>query len=91
VTESLLIWFGPRAVVVRDMTPAQARVFQFVVSSLAEVGYPPTLREVARHIGRGISSAQLHLEALARKGYLRRDPGTMRGIRLVRAPGMAGQ
>ena len=44
----------------------------------------PTVREIARHLGlKGVSSAQLHLEALRRKGYLEDSDGSARSVRLA--------
>jgi repressor LexA len=42
---------------------------------------PPTLREIATHLGiSGTLGAQKHLTALERKGYIRKEPGSSRGI-----------
>lgn len=66
------------------LTSRQQEVLTFVTRHLREHGYPPTLREISRHIGTsGTISAQRHLEALERKGFVRRRAGSSRGIELV--------
>lgn len=68
-----------------DLTPRQKQVLDFIGRFIAERGYPPTLREISAEIGtRGTVSAIAHLEALERKGYIRRESGSSRGIVPVR-------
>jgi repressor LexA len=67
-----------------DLTPRQREVLDFVTRFTNEHGYPPTLREISREIGTsGTVSALKHLEALARKGYIRKSAGSSRGIALT--------
>ena len=69
------------------LTPRQQQVLAFITRYVDELGYPPTLREISSEIGTsGTVSALHHLEALERKGYLRRESGSSRGIILVREP-----
>jgi repressor LexA len=71
----------------KDLTLRQQQVLDVITRHIAERGYPPTLREIARHIGTsGTVSAMSHLEALERKGYIRREAGSSRGIILNREP-----
>ncbi len=63
-----------------SLTPRQERVLSTVLSLSRRHGVPPTYRELGRALG--IASTQgvrRHLEALARKGYLRMRP-TARGL-----------
>lgn len=70
-----------------NLTPRQQQVLDFITEHIDGHGYPPTLREIAQHLGvKGTVSAIHHLEALERKGYLRREAGSSRGIALVREP-----
>jgi repressor LexA len=70
-----------------NLTPRQQQVLDFISRQISEHGYPPTLREISRQIGTsGTVSAIHHLEALERKGYLRRDAGSSRAIILNREP-----
>lgn len=68
-----------------ELSPRQQQILDFITRSVADRGYPPTLREISRQIGAsGTVTAIHHLEALERKGYLRREAGSSRGIVLTR-------
>ncbi|KAF0221118.1 MAG: repressor [Geobacteraceae bacterium] len=70
-----------------NLTPRQQQVLDFIADHIDSHGYPPTLREIAQHLGvKGTVSAIHHLEALERKGYLRREAGSSRGIIVNREP-----
>ncbi|WP_110687191.1 transcriptional repressor LexA [Salinicola aestuarinus] len=67
----------------RPLTARQQTVYDFIVKTMAEFGYPPTRAEIARALGfRSPNAAEEHLRALDRKGVIRMIPGTSRGIRL---------
>ncbi len=67
----------------RLLTPRQQNVYDFIVKTMNELGYPPTRAEIARALGfRSPNAAEEHLRALNRKGVIRMIPGTSRGIRL---------
>lgn len=67
----------------RPLTPRQQNVYDFIVKTMNELGYPPTRAEIARALGfRSPNAAEEHLRALNRKGVIRMIPGTSRGIRL---------
>jgi len=67
-----------------ELTPRQQQVLDFVTSCLDHCGYPPTLREIAAHLGiRGTLGAAKHLDALERKGLIRKSPGSSRGLALT--------
>ncbi len=58
------------------LTPRQQEALNMIMRQLEESGYPPTIREIARHMGiRGISAVKKHLDALVEKGYLLRQKG----------------
>lgn len=66
-----------------DLTARQRQVLEFITSYLEGSGYPPTLREIAAHLGvSGPLPASKHLEALEKKGYIKRD-NVSRGIALT--------
>nr|WP_299239996.1 transcriptional repressor LexA [uncultured Halomonas sp.] len=68
----------------RPLTPRQQNVYDFIVKTMQEQGYPPTRAEIARALGfRSPNAAEEHLRALSKKGVIRMIPGTSRGIRLV--------
>lgn len=66
-----------------ELTGRQRQVLDFIASHIDGSGYPPTQREIARHLGvSGTLPVAKHLAALERKGCLRRDEGS-RGIALA--------
>lgn len=70
-----------------ELTSRQQQVLDFITRQVSGHGFPPTLREISRHLGTsGTVTAASHLEALERKGYLRREAGSSRGIILNRVP-----
>lgn len=72
------------------LTPRQQNVYDFIVKTMNELGYPPTRAEIARALGfRSPNAAEEHLRALSRKGVIRMIPGTSRGIRLPNQTGQA--
>ena len=72
----------------KPLTEKQQAVLDFVEEFCLRQGYPPTVREVAAHFAIQPRAAADHLEALKRKGYLRREPGLSRGLVLsLKGPG----
>lgn len=67
-----------------SLTEKQRRILDFIVEQISEHGRPPTLREIADAFGlRSVRSVQMHLEALERKGAIRRLAGKSRGIEVL--------
>ena len=64
------------------LTNQQQRVLTVIQEQLRRQGYPPTVRELARHLGVAIGTVQAHLRALERKGALKRRPFQARGLYL---------
>jgi len=54
------------------LTPRQRETLAWVKAFIREHGMPPTVREIGAHFGIASSSVFDHLQALERKGYLRR-------------------
>lgn len=68
----------------QTLTTRQQQVYTFIKEYIEANGCPPTLREISAHIGTaGTVTAIGHLEALEKKGYLRRREGSSRGIVLT--------
>ncbi len=64
----------------RAPTERQLKVLDFIRSHAAANGYPPTLREIGKHMGiRSTNGVNDHLRALERKGLIRRRDGLSRG------------
>jgi len=69
------------------LTEKQEKILAFVRGCLRETGMPPTREEIAREFGFAVrASAEEHLRAIARKGYIELIPGSSRGIRLKDTP-----
>lgn len=65
------------------LTARQKQVLDYIQSHIDNDGYPPTIREICAHLGvSGTVSATRHLNALEKKGYIKRDSGS-RGIALT--------
>ncbi len=66
------------------LTAAQERLLRFIETTLQRRGYPPSLEEMAQAMGAAFrSGVQVHLRALARKGYIRRGAGQSRALEVV--------
>jgi repressor LexA len=52
-------------------------------------GYPPTLREIAAHFKiKSVRTIFDHIASLEKKGYVKRNPGKNRGLRIIKMPGL---
>ena len=68
----------------RPLTDRQAAVLRVIQESIAEKGYPPTLREIGLRLNiRSTNGVNDHLRALERKGYIGREDLVSRGLRLT--------
>lgn len=73
------------------LTIRQQAIFQYLQRHLEEHGFPPTIREIARHFRlAGPKGVKKHLDALVRKGVIQRLPGQPRAIRIHRPPQRKG-
>ena len=67
-----------------ELTRRQKEVLDFLKDFVMERGFPPTLREIASHLGvKGPKGPQKALRILERKGYLRRVPGGSRALEIM--------
>ena len=74
------------------LTPRQQQILDWIRGHLEATGMPPTRAEIAAGLGFSTaSSAEDHLQALAKKGALELTPGASRGLRLKEIPGMPVQ
>ncbi len=72
---------------VDELGPRQRKILDFILSTVEDRGYPPSVREIAEAVNLASpSTVHAHLEALQRKGYLRRDPTKPRAIEVRYAP-----
>ena len=71
----------------QGLTQRQQMVLDFIRQSIADRGYPPTLREIGARMGiRSTNGVNDHLRALERKGYLTREDMKSRALRPTGAP-----
>ena len=74
------------------LTARQRQILDWIRAYLESTGMPPTRAEIASGLGFSTpSSAEDHLQALARKGAIEMLPGASRGLRLKDFPGMPVQ
>lgn len=73
---------------IKGLTIRQKAVLDFLKEFIAQAGYPPSLRDIARHFG--ISSPKnvaKHLDAIERKGFIKRSAALSRGIDVLDGAG----
>jgi repressor LexA len=71
------------------LTARQRQILDWVRGFIEARGMPPTRAEIAAGLGFSTaSSAEDHLQALAKKGAIELMPGTSRGLRLKDVPGV---
>lgn len=74
------------------LTARQRQILDWIRAYAEAAGMPPTRAEIAKGLGFSTpSSAEDHLQALARKGVIELRPGTSRGLKLRDVPGMPVQ
>lgn len=67
----------------QDLTEAQAETLRVVITLTSNVGYPPTLREIAEVRGVQVAAVAGCMRLLEAKGWIRREPGLPRTIRVL--------
>lgn len=69
-----------------DLTVRQGQILEVIRSWVDRLGYPPSVREIGDAVGLNSTSSVAHqLQALQRKGYLRRDPNRPRAVGVLPA------
>ena len=72
---------------VEGLTDRQRQTLEFIAETVAERGYPPSVREACEALGLASSSTvHSHLQALQRKGYIKIDPTKPRAIEVLYDP-----
>ena len=62
----------------------QFQIFKFIVDSVKNIGYPPSVREIAEAVGLSSSATvHSHLKKLEDLGYIRRGKGSSRTIEIL--------
>lgn len=66
------------------LTDKQQEILECIEEYMRDRGYPPSIRDICKQVGLSSSSTVFsHLNALEKKGYITRDDGAMRGIRVA--------
>ena len=72
---------------VEGLTDRQRQTLEYIAETVADRGYPPSVREICDALGLASSSTvHSHMQALQRKGYLRIDPTKPRAVELLYDP-----
>lgn len=81
VAEELAGLDVPDSQALAGLTPRQRRLLHVIQESISSVGYPPSIRELAREADLASTSSVSHqLRVLEGKGFLRRDPNRPRAM-----------
>lgn len=64
--------------------PDMARVYDFLKQYMDKTGFAPTQREISETCKMSRASVLLQLSKLEAWGYIEREPGVARGIRLLK-------
>jgi len=71
----------------KDLTPRQRQILEFVDDEARRRGYPPSVREIGKAVGlTSTSTVHAHLSALVAKGYLQRDATKPRALNVQFEP-----
>ena len=71
----------------KELTKRQRQIYVFIRWFSERKGYAPSLRQIGMAVKIGTANGvKCHVDALQRKGYLRRDPKVPRGMRLLDVP-----
>ncbi|MBW3534106.1 MAG: hypothetical protein KY453_02640 [Gemmatimonadetes bacterium] len=66
------------------MTDIERKILDYMVQYLRSNTYQPSIREIGERFGiKSTKTVSEHLQALANKGHLERDPSRSRGVRIL--------
>lgn len=69
---------------VEPLTEIERKILDFMVQYLRANTYQPSIREIGERFGiKSTKTVSEHLQALADKGFLERDPSRSRGVRIL--------
>jgi repressor LexA len=69
---------------VEGLTDRQRQTLEYIATTVAERGYPPSVREIGEAMGLASSSTvHSHMQALQRKGFIKIDPTKPRAIEVL--------
>jgi repressor LexA len=74
----------------KELTPRQRNVLDFITKYKQIHAYPPTIREIGDYFAISVKGAYDHVEALRKKGFLRLGDKRSRTIEVIKASGDSG-
>ena len=67
-----------------NLTEIERKILDYMVEYLRENTYQPSIREIGEQFGiKSTKTVSEHLQALADKGFLERDPSRSRGVKIL--------
>src|SRR2546423_8630818 len=67
-----------------QLTKLESSVYHYLLDFLAENTYQPSVRDIGKQFKiKSTKTVSEVLQALARKGYIERDPSRSRGVKLL--------
>ena len=67
-----------------NLTEIERKILDYMVGYLRENTYQPSIREIGERFGiKSTKTVSEHLQALADKGFLERDPSRSRGVKIL--------
>lgn len=67
-----------------ELTEIQKNILDFLIDQIKGKGIPPTLADIAKSFKyKNRSTVQQHLQAIEKKGYIRKNPKLSRGLELT--------
>lgn len=78
------VWYGHTMKLLVKITPKQQKVLEFIQEKVNKDNLPPTIREIASACGfSSTGTVRDYLDALTKKGYLKRGNNKARSIELL--------
>ncbi len=75
--------------VLRELTPRLGQIYVFLVDFIGECGYPPSIRQIGKHVGVSVSVVHAELRRLEELRLIIRAPEQARAITVVEWDGAA--
>ena len=68
----------------KELTSVQKKILEFIIDKKTSSLTTPTLAEIASHFGyKNRATVQQHLQAIEKKGFIKRSPKLSRSIELT--------
>ena len=67
----------------QPLTPKEQKVYDYIFETISRDGFAPTIRDIRSNVGiKSTSTVHAYLEKLEEKGYINREGGKSRSVRL---------